>query len=434
MASDRDEQKIRRQRREAARRQRERARRRMYLRLAMALVALVCSGAVIWYFSTRSGQTPENPGQTANQPEGTPAPAERNTDGESLAEKSSIRLTFGGDINVTDNVVAAGNTGAGYDYSQVLLDAVPALAEGDLTIVNFEGNLCGEPYGTASASAPTALAQALADAGVDLVQMANSCTIRNGILGLSATLDGIHGANMGSLGAWATDAAFQSSGGYTIRQVGDLKVAIVAFTKGMDNLGLPQGSENCVNLLYDDYATTYSDVASSKILRILRAAAQEQPDFTVALLHWGSEYKEDISDSQKAIRNLMLENGVDAIIGTHPHLVQQVDFDQDAGTLVAYSLGDLLGDGEKSGSNRSIVLSLTVTKDNLTGETRITDYSYTPLYILKPEQSGETGLRVIRTEQAMAAFEAGFLDSLPEEVYHSLQSSLTAIQESVAGE
>ena len=90
-----------------------------------------------------------------------------------------------------------------------------------------------------------------------------------------------------------------------------------------------------VNLLYEDYYTTYQTINKKGIRNILRAAESEKPDITIALLHWGSEYNEDISDSQKSIANLMISEGVDAIIGSHPHLVHQVDFNEEEGTLVA---------------------------------------------------------------------------------------------------
>ena len=435
MASDKDEQKERQQRREAARKKRERERRLLITRLVIAGVALVFCGILIWYVSAggRRAAQPDTPASTGTEPSAAPAATKATTATEPQGETTVIHIAAAGDLNVTDKVIAAGKTTGGYDFTQVFQDVAPVLSNADLAVMNFEGNLFGEPYGTDSASAPQELMEALASAGVDLVQMANSCAIRNGILGLSATLDGIRAAGMESVGAWATNSEFRESKGYTIREVQGLRIAIVAFTKGMNNLGLPSGSENCVNLLYDDYATTYNDVASEKITRILRDVAQEQPDFTIALLHWGSEYKEDISSTQEDIQDLMLAQGVDVIIGTHPHLVQKITWDQEQGTLVAYSLGDFFGDGEKAGSNYSIILDLEITRDNVTGQTRLTGYSYTPIYTIKPEESGDTGLRVLRIEQAMAAYEAGFLDRVTQAAYENMAYALTRADDRASG-
>ena len=72
-----------------------------------------------------------------------------------------IKLTFGGDVNITDASVAAGLINGNYNFTEVFRDVVPALADADLTVLNFEGNLCGAPYGSQSASAPQALVEAL---------------------------------------------------------------------------------------------------------------------------------------------------------------------------------------------------------------------------------------------------------------------------------
>ena len=65
------------------------------------------------------------------------------------------------------------------------------MSQSDLTAVNFEGTLVGAPYGSENASAPQTLMDALRNAGVDLIQMANSCAINNGLNGLTATLNAV---------------------------------------------------------------------------------------------------------------------------------------------------------------------------------------------------------------------------------------------------
>ena len=162
--------------------------------------------------------------------------------------------------------------------------------------------------------------------------------------------------------------------------------------------------------------------------------ASEQADLTVALLHWGSEYNENISKSQEKIRDLMLSNGVDAIIGSHSHLLQAIEFDETEGTLVAWSLGDFYGDATQAGSNYSVILDLEVTMDNLTGQTAITGYSTTPIYTLRPEQSISGGLRVVQVDKAMARFESGYVHRMTQEAYDSLSGALGRIEKRLSGE
>jgi len=144
-----------------------------------------------------------------------------------------IHLVAGGDVNVTDRTVAAGLSEGSYDYQNLFMDLIPVLAGGDLTVLNFEGNLYGTPYG--KNSAPQALAQALANAGVDILQTANSRSIANGLTGLRATLDGIRQAGMEPVGTFTDKKEFEKTGGYIIREVDGVRIAFVAFTKGMDD-------------------------------------------------------------------------------------------------------------------------------------------------------------------------------------------------------
>jgi poly-gamma-glutamate synthesis protein (capsule biosynthesis protein) len=272
----------------------------------------------------------------------------------------------------------------------------------------------------------------MAAIGIDAVQTANSASIRSGVLGLQATIQALKSAGIEPVGTFADSSSFRSSGGYTIMEVQGLRIALVAFTKGMDNLGLPEGSGNCVNLLYTDYTTTYDEIDSSGIKKVLRNVAEEQPDLTIAMLHWGSEYNETVSASQKKIRNLMLENGVDIILGSHSHLLKGVEHDTQNNTLVAWSLGDFYGDASQPGSNYSIVLDIEVTRDNMTGETTITGFSYTPISTVQPDESLAGGQRVVRIEAAMARYEGNYLGKVTSGVYSSMEYALKRVAQRVA--
>lgn len=428
MAFESEEIRKRQQRRNQDKKRRRnqqlRQQRKLIMGLIVAAVILALCGLLILLLQPGSQPAPTEPST-----ESTPPAQTQPTDPQTV-----INIAFGGDLNVTDKVVAAGANGSGYDYTDVFLDIAPVLAGADAAVVNLEGNLCGAPYGTQHTSAPQELMDALADAGVDLVQMANSCAINNGMIGLRQTLDGIRQAGMEAVGAYATNEDFEKSRGFTLRSINGVKVAFVAFTKGMDGLGLPQGSEDCVNLLYKDYTSAYSEIDTEGITEILRCVELEQPDVTIALLHWGSAYNSIVSESQKEIVELMQEEGVDAIIGTHSHYVQTVDYDAEKGTLIAYSLGDLLGDADKNNTNASTILQLEITKDNTTGKTAITGYDHTPVYIATPEKDGVDRMKLLRIEQAMAAYDANNIHKVSDETYAAMETALNRIKSRVEPE
>ncbi|MBQ8768946.1 MAG: CapA family protein [Oscillospiraceae bacterium] len=345
-----------------------------------------------------------------------------------VGEDTVIHFVAGGDVNVTDKVVAAG--GSELDYSDVFLDVMPVLSGGDLTTLNFEGNLYEQPYGSKHNSAPVELVQALRGAGVDILQTANSKSITNGILGLSSTLDGIRSAGMQSVGTYATEEQFQRYQGFLIREVNGIRIAITAFTKGMDGRGLPGGSEHCVNLLYEDYNSAYQKVDEDGIQSVLKAIDKQQPDITIALLHWGSEFNDQVSKTQQEIIEIMADGGVDAIVGTHPHYVQKIGFDADTGMLIAYSLGDFFGDGDKAGTNYSVILDLEITKDGATGKASVSDYSYVPIYRYESE-IGE--VKLLRIREALTAYENRSIDAVTAEDYEAMKNALARIEDRVNG-
>ena len=333
-----------------------------------------------------------------------------------------IHIVAGGDVNITDKVVSVP------DYNHALQDVLPILGNGDLTLMNFEGNVYGEPYGSLHKSSPTTLLDALRSAGVDVLQTANSQAITNGLLGLAATKNAIKEAGMQPLGTYTNQEDFDRYKGYLIYEVNGIRIALVAFTKGMDGRNLPEGSEYCVNLLYTDYGSTYQKVNTDGIKSVLKAVEKESPDITIAMLHWGSEYNDQLNPTQEKIVKLLKEQGVDAVIGNHPHYVQAMQYEEDSGFFLAYSLGDFMGDAEMAGTNYSVLLDLEITKDGRTGKAKITGYSYTPIYQVYDE-NGQ--LQILRIEDAVAAYENTYIGRVTKEIYNAMKNALERIESRV---
>ena len=420
MAIDPEELKRRRQQRQAQRESRQAQNKKLLIRLGVAAGVLLLCGILIFSLSR-----PDAP--SADAPVSEPT-AEMPTQPTETPPTTTVHMAFAGDLIITDGVVNSG--GADMNYGKVFQDVAPVLANADVAVLNLEGNLYGAPYGTETASAPQTMMEALDDAGVDLIQLANSYSINHGVSGLAQTIDRVRAAGMEPVGAWADNAAFQKSRGFTLRNVNGLKIAFVAFTKGVGGLALPAGSENCVNVLYTDYDSTYQSVDTEKITAVMKSAAREEPDAIMVLLHWGSKDSDTVSASQKRILRLLQELGADAVIGTHPIYLQQMSMNEN-GQFVAYSLGNFYSDAQDSGMEYSVILDLEFTKDNQTGKTAITNYSYTPIYTVT--QDG-VPVKVVRIKEAMAAYEANYIEKVSEANYNAMAYALERIEARIKGE
>lgn len=400
-----DNEQLRRHRRERASRQKAVRGRRRKVFIGLGAAVIIVAVCCVLIFSRKPEKEPAGNGAT-----------------------TTIHFAAAGDLNITDAVVESG--GSRYDYEKVFMDVAHLLADADVAALNFEGNVCGEPYG--ADSAPQSLLQALDAAGVDLLQLANSFSIHRGLYGLATTVDAIRASGMEPVGAYASQEEAAAGKGYVILNVKGIRIGVTAFTKGLnESATVPPNGVGCVNLLYKDYDSVYQQVDTEGISRVLDSLNREEPDVVIAMLHWGSPYVDTISNTQKKIISLMQEKGVDAIIGTHPHYVQQMVYDADKGTFLAYSLGDFYGgDAKKSGTEYSVILDLEITKNHDTGETKITGYSYTPIFTVR--QDG-LPVKVVRIKEAMEAYEAGYIDRVSKETYDAMAYALARIEDRIAG-
>lgn len=375
------------------------------------LILLVAAGLVISVVQYRRDM--EAPVKTVTAPTEPFAAA---------GEGEKITIAAAGDINISRELLQSARLADGtYDFTNVFMGVSPLLSGEDLTVADLEVNFCGEPCDPDAYQAPESLLEALSASGVDLVQTANTVSVYNGIAGLSSTMEAVERSGLTPVGTFATGEDYEQSGGYTIVEEKGFRIAFVAFTKGVGNLKLPEGSEHCVNLLYKDYNTTYQEVDNQGIQAVLGRVQGENPDITVALLHWGSEYDDEVSKTQEEIRKLMLENGVDVILGTHSHLVGEIDADLGAGSLTAFSLGNLLSVDETSGANQGIVLKLEFTM--LGGEAKLTDYTYEPVYLAKGEETGTGRYALLDTNKEISLYESSYIDRVTQAVYESLCKS-----------
>ena len=424
-----DHEQLKRRRQELAQK-RKQENKKLLIRAGIAGAVLVVLILVIFLVSKgKSDPDPTDPTlPEATGEQTTPSDQQTEASETTPAADTVIHLAATGDLDVTDLTVAAG--GENGDFSNTFLDVAHLLGTADISIINLEGNAVGAPYGSAYRSAPKSMLDTLNASGVDLIQLANSYSIKNGISGLGTTIDAVRSSGMEPVGVFANEESYDKSGGFTLCNVKGVRIAFVAFTKGMDGMTLPSGSQNCVNVLYEDYDGQYREINTAKIDTVMSAVNKQKPDLIVAMVHWGSEFNDSISTSQQKICQQLQSRGADAIIGTHSHYVQQMQFDEATGQFVAYSLGDFMGSGAWMDARFSVVLDLEITKNGENGDTRITGYSYTPIYTIYDEDV----LRVVRINETISAYESGYVGRVSEATYNAMKQALTSLEKRITKE
>lgn len=350
----------------------------------------------------------------------------------------SATLVAVGDIFLTDDMLKDAKKADGsYDFSAQFSDLILPFSEADLTVGNFEGNFIGSDYSNANGSYPDALASTLYGIGFDLLQTANSYSIFNGLSGLERTKSVIEEAGMTALGTY-TSAKDKAANQVVIREVNGIRFAFIAFTKGLGGLTMPTDTECSVDLLYQDYTTDYSKVDTAYLTQVVEAARAENPDVIVAALHWGSENISEISTTQEEIASLLLKKGVDVILGSHSHLVGQIeqrtvttDYGETKNCVIAYSLGDFcaVSEGEY---HTSLYLRLEFTQND--GQTEITDVTYVPICAYDRGEEYADRYCVVRSETAIDLYENNYYDRISESAYENILSGLESIRKKLEPE
>jgi poly-gamma-glutamate synthesis protein (capsule biosynthesis protein) len=124
-------------------------------------------------------------------------------------------------------------------------------------------------------------------------------------------------------------------------------------------------------------SVAYADIGSSRVALIGLYAVDRQPtaeelapvlaraasssDLQIAYIHWGDEYVLEHNDKQEALAHTLIDLGADAVIGHHPHVVQ--DIGEYNGAPVFYSLGNFIFDQYFSEDvEKGLMLELTIEK------------------------------------------------------------------------
>ena len=308
-----------------------------------------------------------------------------------------------------------------YDFSYVFENVKKYTEAGDVTIANLETSFANAPYSNyPTFNSPPALATALKGIGVDIITTAGNHCLDKWYTGLCETIDVLDENGLEHLGTYKT-AEDQKK--LFVKNINGLKVAFIDYTYGTNGIPIPDGKEFCVNVIDKD-----------KIKAEIDKAKKEEVDVIIACMHWGEEYHTSPVDSQKELADFLFKNGVDIIIGNHPHVIEPFEKKEvkmpDGTTkqcFVAYALGNFTADQRYENTRDSIILNFKVTK-KADGTISIDDVKYTPLYIYNNPAKSIQKFVLIDLRQAIADYESGADDSISETAYELFKKELSQIE------
>ena len=273
-------------------------------------------------------------------------------------KEMSASLIMVGDALIHSSIYMDAKTSTGsYDFRPMLEKIKPIVSKYDLKYYNQETVLGGVELGLSNYprfNSPYEVGDAFIDAGFNLVSLATNHTMDKGEQGV-----------LNSLSYWGKQQNILTAGSYksfedrdrkVIKEINGIKYAFFSYTTWTNGLETPTGKEY-LNNVYNE------ELAKNDIERV-----KDEVDIIIVAMHWGTEYSKGISDSQVEIANYLSSLGVDIIIGSHPHVVEPIEFI--GKTMVIYSLGNFISDQvgveRLTGLMVSVNIHKTVEKDNTT--------------------------------------------------------------------
>ncbi len=299
-----------------------------------------------------------------------------------------IKLVFIGDImQHGDQIRSAFHSKSGlFDYEPCFRYISPILKSADWVIANLELTLNdkNEYSGYPRFRSPDALAYFLKDAGFNVLVTANNHSNDNWDYGLVHTLDVLD-----SLGIYHTGTFRDTSEWYNCNplildkktEMGSFRFALLNYTYGTN--GLPTRKPNVVN-----------EIDTVQIKKDIEKARTSSPDIIIAYMHWGNEYQPIHNSHQEILANWLWNNGVEIVIGSHPHVIQPITedtiYNSDSSSLkkvlCAYSLGNFISNQFRPSTDIGLILEIEILKNIKSGKIDILNHHYIHNYKKLPVQ------------------------------------------------
>ena len=235
-----------------------------------------------------------------------------------------VTISFSGDAMVhTPQITTARTSDGGLDFRRSFVDIAPYWKSVDFAVVNFETTISadGAFTGYPMFKSPLQFAEALSEAGIDVAALANNHICDRGATGLDNTVLQLNKLGLKTYGA----AINEQADTVLYLEKYPFKVAMLNYTYGTNGMPVPKG--RVVHL-----------IDTALIAQHIKEAQNNEATHIVVFYHWGNEYQLKSNKWQQELALWSRQKGADVVIGSHPHVVQEVDYHN----FIVYSLGNLV--------------------------------------------------------------------------------------------
>jgi len=265
-----------------------------------------------------------------------------------------------------------------YDYTRCFKYIQSEISDADYTIANLEVTLAGPPFtGYPQFSSPDELAVGCKNAGMDILVTANNHSCDRGGAGIIRTIYVLDSLNIIHSGSYK-DSVERAANTPLMIDHDCFRLAILNYTYGTN--GIPFPAPTIVNLLDKDL-----------IAKDLAVAKTKNADKIIAFVHWGNEYESLAGTWQINMGKYLFDQGVDIIIGAHPHVLQPMVWEKQTAdngqeSLIVYSLGNYISNQRDRKKDGGAMFKLTLEKEQ--GKTSIKSAGHILTWVYTPIEDG----------------------------------------------
>ncbi len=301
----------------------------------------------------------------------------------STTAQERLTLLFVGDLMQHRAQIDAARKDNTYDYSACFRHVKNEISRADLAIGNLEMPLGGRPYtGYPAFSAPDEFLYAIRDAGFDVLLTANNHCLDRRRKGLERTIHLLDSLDIPRAGTYINKVEREQRYPLIVEKKG-FRIAFLNYTYGTN--GIPVSEPNVVNFI--DREQMKADIL---------AARRKRPDVIIACMHWGLEYRLLPEKQERELADWLIKQGVNHVIGSHPHVVQPMELLEDAHTpahhAVVYSLGNFISNMSAINTDGGAMVRLELQR--AWGITRLKSCSYSLVWTSRPVLNGRNTFEI----------------------------------------
>ena len=325
-------------------------------------------------------------------------------------QAQEVVLLFAGDAMQHQSQIDHAYRNGRYDYTSYFEHLAPEIAQADMAVVNLEVTLGGTPYrGYPMFSAPDEFAIALKDAGFDIFLTANNHILDRSSKGLLRTLDVLDSLEVEHTGVFRDLEERDRLYPLMVDKNG-LRLAFLNYTYATNGI-------DPVPPIFVNY------IDKEQMQKDIKQAQELNADIIIANMHWGDEYQLIQSRTQEQTAQFLIEEGVDIVMGSHPHVVQPSKAIRDSqgaiSHLIVYSLGNfvsaMVAENTYGGQIIKVVLSKKADKTEISSCQYLlhytekkkngnkTDFSIVPVSLAEPSEGPLSKTAAIRLDPTNAA-------------------------------